>query len=144
MAQNDKQQLLLKDLSGRLSYGVILKTPHGDGYLNEVSLCIFGHKLGVNIKATERTCFKLEECKPYLRSMSNMTIDEIKHYHDLCIWSEANYREFDELGDEIKYYEYYDTWESIDYLNSIHVDYRGLIPMGLAIAVTKENNPYKN
>lgn len=64
--------------------------------------------------------------------MSSMTIEEIKHYHDLCIWSEAGYYEFGEfgdLGDEIKYY---DTWESIDYLNSIHVDYRGLIPMGLA------------
>jgi hypothetical protein len=34
-------------------------------------------------------------------------------------------------------------YRSQDYLNSIHVDYRGLIEKGLAIAVTKENNPYK-
>ena len=31
----------------------------------------------------------------------------------------------------------------MDWLNAHHFDYRGLIPMGLAIEVTKENNPYK-
>lgn len=39
---------------------------------------------------------------------------------------------------------YADTIESFDYLTSIHIDYRGLIPMGLAIEVTEENNPYAN
>jgi hypothetical protein len=28
-------------------------------------------------------------------------------------------------------------------VNSIYIDYRGLIPKGLAIEVTEENNPYK-
>ena len=32
---------------------------------------------------------------------------------------------------------------SLDWLNAHHFDYRGLIEKGLAIAVTKENNPYK-
>jgi len=31
----------------------------------------------------------------------------------------------------------------IDWLNAHHFDYRGLIEKGLAIAVTEENNPYK-
>jgi hypothetical protein len=31
-----------------------------------------------------------------------------------------------------------------DWLNKNHFDYRGLIPKGLAIAVNKNNNPYKN
>ena len=30
-----------------------------------------------------------------------------------------------------------------DWLNKHYFDYRGLIPMGLAIEVTKENNPYE-
>ena len=30
-----------------------------------------------------------------------------------------------------------------DWYNKNHFDYRGLIQIGLAIAVTKENNPYK-
>ena len=31
----------------------------------------------------------------------------------------------------------------IDWLLKNHFDFRGLIPKGLAIAVTEENNPYK-
>ena len=30
-----------------------------------------------------------------------------------------------------------------DYYNSIYVDYRGLIERGLAIEITKEDNPYE-
>ena len=60
--------------------------------------------------------------------MSSMTEEEKVKYHSYC----DNYYDI-----------YFDTIESIDYLNTIHVDYRGLIPKGLAIAVTKENNPYE-
>ena len=31
-----------------------------------------------------------------------------------------------------------------DFYNEHHFDYRGLIPMGLAIEVTPENNPYND
>jgi hypothetical protein len=31
----------------------------------------------------------------------------------------------------------------LDWLNARHFDYRGLIEKGLSIAVTEENNPYK-
>ena len=34
--------------------------------------------------------------------------------------------------------------DAIDWLNKHHFDYRGLIPLGLAIEVTEENNPYKD
>jgi len=33
--------------------------------------------------------------------------------------------------------------EEITFLNAHYFDYRGLIEKGLAIAVTEENNPYK-
>lgn len=35
------------------------------------------------------------------------------------------------------------TGLNIDWLNKNMFDYRGLIPLGLAIEVTDENNPYK-
>ena len=35
------------------------------------------------------------------------------------------------------------TYKYQDWLNTHHFDYRGLIRKGLAIEVTKENNPYK-
>ena len=34
-------------------------------------------------------------------------------------------------------------YNPVDWLNAHHFDYRGLIPMGLAIEVIEENNPYK-
>ena len=126
MKQTDKD-LLLKDLSERLPYGVVVKTPQGDGYLNEISLGIFGHELGVNIKATERTRFKLEECKPYLRSMSSMTEKEkleVKEY-------------LNSIEGKLIRFKARTIWV-IDYLNSIHVDYRGLISKGLAFEASKD------
>lgn len=140
MKQEDRE-LLLKDLCARQPHGVILKTPQGDGYLNEVSLSIFGHELGVNIKVTERTRFKLEECKPYLRPMSSMTKAEKKKFDDFCVIDEFIFEGNSEIGHKNQAII---MSGGIDYLNSIHVDYRGLIPRGLAIAVTDENNPYKD
>lgn len=36
------------------------------------------------------------------------------------------------------------NYKQINWLLKKHFDFRGLIPKGLAIEVTKENNPYKN
>ena len=38
----------------------------------------------------------------------------------------------------------YRAKQVFDWLNKYHFDYRGLIPKGLAIEVTKDNNPYEN
>ena len=78
-------------------------------------------------------------CKPYLRSMSSMTAEEKKQYHKLCDVDEEY-----GVGCNPEIVAVHDTLESLDYLNSIHIDYRGLIPQGLAIEVTEENNPYKD
>lgn len=75
MKQTDKD-LLLKDLSERLPYGVVVKTPQGDGYLNEISLGIFGHELGAIV----------ESCDERLK-------ERIRELHD---WFDAN--KFDYRG----------------------------------------------
>ncbi len=62
---------------------------------------------------------------PYLRPMSSMTEEEEYEYRNVCV-SPINRQ-----------------WDVVDWLNSNHFDYRGLIEKGLAIAVTEENNPYK-
>ena len=61
--------------------------------------------------------------KPFLRPMSSMTEEE-KDTYDTLLACNA-------------------PWVVNDWLNANHFDYRGLIPKGLAIAVSKENNPYK-
>jgi hypothetical protein len=70
------------------------------------------------------SAYMLDDIKPYLRPMSSMTDDEIDTYHSYC---DCNDKDFN--GEVL----YFDTIESFDYLNSIHVDFRNLIPKGLAI-----------
>ena len=65
-----------------------------------------------------------EGWKPYLRPMSSMTEEEREEYESYI-----------EKGYFI---------DCFDWLNAHHFDYRGLIEKGLAIAVTEENNFYKN
>lgn len=121
MTQEDKQ-LLITDLSARLPYGVICKTPKGNGHLCSINQHIFGIEYGINIKATERDYFNdEEEIKPYLRPMSSMTEEEQREYNK-TYWDTQ-------------------TWENIDWLNKKMFDFRGLIPKGLALS-TEAFNPY--
>ena len=129
MSQEDKE-LLLKDLSARLPYHVCVKVWLKDGTTEEGVL-----DLEHNYGDVLRDAFYYNEIidiKPYLRHMSSMTDEEIEIYHKMQsdIWKPCGTM-------------YYDNIESIDWLNAHHFDYRDLIPKGLAIAVTKENNPYK-
>ena len=115
MTQEEKQ-LLLADLCARLPYGVIVKdrnATHALSVGNTEFADLFSGKCNI---------------KPYLRPMSSMTEDEKEKYHELC---------------DSYYGIYFDSIDSIDWLLKNHVDYRCLIPKGLAIAVTKDNNPYK-
>ena len=119
MTQKDKK-LLLKDLCARQPYGVKFKAENEDSpielhYVRDED--VYG-RIYSNLP------YWVVIIKPYLRSMSSMTEEEIKTYHSYC---ECNDGDF--TGENL----YFDTIESFDYLNSIHIDYRGLIPMGLAL-----------
>lgn len=123
----EEKKLVLKDLCGRLSYGVIVNTPKGDGHLCSINQTIFGNEYGVNIKVTERDFFNDDECdiKPYLRPMSDMTKDEKKMFR--------RFGEFEVTLDfEMEY-----IIEVLDMFNRNHLDYRGLIEKGLAMQAQK-------
>ena len=149
MKKEDKE-ILLKDLSARLSYGVklkpigledtiisyatlkgISKDDNGDYHFEINDRDIDGNRLSYG--AFKLGCSAILYL-PYLRPMSSMTEEELKTYHSYCECDDGDF-----TGEIL----YFDTIESFDYLTSIHIDYRGLIPMGLAIEVTEENNPYK-
>lgn len=135
MTQEDKE-LLLKDLSTRLPYGVICNTSKGNGHLCSINQTIFGIVYGINIKATERDYFNDREeiTKPYLRPMSSMTDEEIIELNNIP--STKNYTIIkDDLPWDIANY------KQIDWLNAHHFDYRGLIDKGLAIEAS--NDMYK-
>ena len=110
MTQSDKE-LLLKDLCARLPYGV-----NADITLNKEDECLNSYPI-VGIVG-DKIVFEtdivscstdIEAVKPYLRLMSSMTEDESNKYTHLTFV------------------------ERIDWLNSHHFDYRGLIEKGLAL-----------
>lgn len=162
MKQQDKD-LLLRDISARLPYGLKFKVdntippiPSAEDYrLGQVHDLLTATGLDIEencifTKETGMDCV-LKILKPYLRPISSLTDEEIDRLFDILkipkdgggtSWIKIN----DCLG--IKFILPEGTWiedlaEIYDYLNSIHADYRGMIEKGLAIEVTDENNPYK-
>lgn len=125
MRQEDRN-LLLKYLCMVLPYGVVIKITSDDGMLD----------VSYNIKLDADLLSDLLHCEddfmPYLRPMSSMTEEEDKEYGLLCF--------------DVSYYDK-DTpkcsFKLIKWLLEKHFDFLELIPKGLAIEVTKENNPYK-
>lgn len=124
MTQEEKK-LLLKDLSARLPYGVNgLVTFHKTMGENSTFKSIIDGKLYDRFANLQDSWYdNIPSIKPYLRPMSSMT-DEEKAFLDAT--KETEYTQTGLTGDCVL------TLESYDYLNSIHIDYRGLIPMGLA------------
>ena len=142
MSQEDKE-LLLKDLCSRLPYGVICKCLHSN---TVKATAIDTEDLSVYYFDCDEW-ESIEHCKPYLRSMSSMTEEEKKEMHEkLSPKGTAVYKEegistpLNHHGEWIPY-EYMSR--IINWLLKNHFDYCGLIDKGLAIAVTEENNPYK-
>lgn len=130
MTQEDKN-ILLKDLCARLPYRVL------------VHYCNKSHTLYTNeFVLNERLLleFRTPDCcvelKPYLRPMSSMTEEEQKEFNDQMYKARP-------YSDGKSYNIYEVIGFDIDWLNEYHFDYRCLIEKGLAIEITKENNPYK-
>lgn len=126
MTQEDKD-LLIKDLSARLPYGVIYRfTTSTHEYRNwkltPSSIEWFIDNLGF---------FNL---KPYLRPLSSMTKEEEKEYTDIDNRSYSCPKDYAHIP----------ASDRIDWLNKHHFDYRGLIEKGLAFEVTEMDNPYKD
>ena len=141
MTQEDKELLLL-DLSARLPYGVYCQgitkeyNEDQDAYIDKeitnTLLEVHHYKCSYGLVGLMNEC-NIETIKPYLRPMSSMTEEEEIEY-------DATFATII-IGDG--HYDSTMTYKSFDFLNAHHFDYRGLIEKGLAIAVTEENNPYK-
>lgn len=137
MTQEEKE-LLLTDLLPRILHGIKIHHYQGsDCILKSIDLRTYAAYVEVYdfmalkefIEDGQRSIF---EYKPYLRSLSSMTEEE----KDEC--TNEYYKDWDNGGgsNTVAFYSH------IDWLNAHHFDYRGLIEKGLAIEVTKENNPY--
>jgi hypothetical protein len=125
MTQQEKD-LLLKDLCARLPYDVkvefnciitspaILKGIDKDFIECDIAVC------------------ELEDVKPYLFPMSSMTEEQKKEFNTKSFELQLKV-----IDDEIMHEKA--TEFEVDFYNKYHLDWRGLIPMGLAIDATGLN-----
>ena len=135
MTQEEKQ-LLLKDLSTRLPYGVKIKRSNCPinlsvtGILGEYVHHI-PYYVGGNI---EINTTKIDEVKPYLRPMLSMTEKEKLQLIHYAIIGDGHIAGVD----FVDWVERKNVPSYIDWLNAHYFDYRGLIPMGLALEAPED------
>ena len=164
MTQEEKE-LLLRDLSARLTYGVIvdykedeydfhhwkISTLHAPAYSQSGSLINtdsdgwieYEEYKGCGMSSGSRP-LHLEITRPFLRPISSMTKEEIHGFQEILGPDiEVGYGFMDILVSSIHTFSFNELQALFDWLNAHHFDYRGLIEKGLAIAVTEDNNPYK-
>lgn len=148
MTQQEGKQLLFIDLCARLPYKVKIRTYSCiNNWINDCGEVI-DEELTLDILKNAPFI-----SKPYLRSMLDMTDEELEELlnsqdvdydggRELVRRSMAAYSENKPLESNALFSIQYA--KVIDWLNIHHFDYRGLIEKGLAIKVTKENNPYES
>lgn len=126
MAQEDKE-LLLKDLCARLPYGVtvnvIFSNENASSFRQRV--CVEGdNELNTDIVGLYQR--NEIDIKPYLFPLSSMTEEHSKEYHELIrgMFGTSTLINFEVLE---------------DFFHKNHIDYKGLIPMGLALNATGKN-----
>lgn len=148
MTEEDKE-LLLRDLCSRLPYFGLMVQYKGEDF-NIIDIGFGRVTLVKPFMSFTSGSPLIEEVKPYLRPMRSMTEKEKRELQSFYPgsfgnqWLDVEKGEIDifECGSTIKLY-LNDSVEIVVWLNANGFDYRGLIEKGLAIAVTKENNPYK-
>ena len=128
MTEDEKHNLLRKDLCSRFPYYVKLKVKYED---DPWTLFVMHHSENIYVLGTKGYPIevKLTDCQPYLRPMSSMTeVESEKFEKYLELQSEYT------TGADIRF-----KYDMFDWLNENHFDYRGLIEKGLAIDATGLN-----
>lgn len=133
MKQEDKE-LVLRYLSMALPYKIKV-------CLYEKETCILlgidGYEVYLDVDSDS---FRIESIKPYLRSMSSMTDEEKMEFDNFCVIDELVWKGNSDIGYKNQAII---MSNAIIWLLKKHFDFMDLIPKGLAIEASKENNPYK-
>jgi hypothetical protein len=122
----EHKELLLKDLCARLPYGVKVRYSSYDRFITCTLHSINPIYNNVDLWS-KNACFNpvsISKIKPYLFPLSSMTEEQKDEFDRLYT--------YDALIVEPQ-------WKLIDFCNKHNIDYRGLIPMGLAIDATDKN-----
>lgn len=138
MTQEEKQ-ILLKDLCARLPYGVIYHRNDGANIeLREVDI-----KNGT-LNYTDNIVVR--DCKPYLRPMFSMTEEELNECVRQSGIKDIECPNWQDIPKEKQFEARLNhsiavlltDSNNVDWLNSYHFDYRGLIERGLALEAPKD------
>lgn len=127
---NEERNLLLRDLCARLPYGV--KGLHR----GEVQKLLVMDSSGSYQVGEYNAWFSIDDVifKPYLRPMSSMTEVEYKEYDKACELDSDISSNTLKTNIKAKKRVLISAWyHGTDWLIAHHFDYRGLIPMGLAL-----------
>ena len=124
------KQLLLKDLSTRLPYGVKVKTPYNDAKLIGI-VKRKGFKKDVDYidAVTNKETYPIQYVQPYLHPISSMTKEEEDEF---VSFTDTMFR----FGEDDSLCVL--PLDAISWLNKKMFDYRGLIKKGLAIEAPEE------
>ena len=145
MTEQDKQ-LLLKDLCARLPYGVkATTTSNGWNGIYTITGCVNDRiYLDCPVYDEDDDEWLVESIRPYLRPLSSMTDkekEELKNIEEKYFGQALDKQIEEDLSSshkvESRELEYFASSKIVDYLLRHHFDFRGLIPMGLALE-TKE------
>ena len=126
----EEKDLFLKDLVSRLPYNVRCSFGVDDAVYEITGInptcCGASEIQATHISSSINGDFRLDSCKPYLFPLSSMTEEQSKVYHELIggMFGTSALVNFEVLT---------------DFFNTNHLDYRGLIPKGLAIDATNLN-----
>jgi hypothetical protein len=128
MTQEHKD-ILIKDLCARVPYGVKFKH-EGRRTIGKI-LSIYPHRKWTGVIYFDDAINNPKECdmddiKPYLFPLSSMTEEQKREYHEL-------------IGGFFGASALISVEDLTDFFNKNHIDYRGLIPMELAIDATGLN-----
>lgn len=146
-----EEELLLQDLTSRLSFGVMCEYKNETCFTTKplllTDICRVKTKTGFiywdcYFEDNGRREIPVEIVRPYLRPMSSMTDEEVSNLCESIGFNILHTTDRSKLqlldGATIK-----DNALAIIWLRKHHFDYLGLIDFGMAIEVTEENNPYE-
>ena len=123
MTQEEKD-LLLKDISARLPYGVKVKLGDNPNIFDLEYRIKFAVMYGDSDKLED--ILDITNIKPYLFPLSSMTVGQGQEFAATLKYLPA---------EEIDFW----TLNTFDWCNKNHFDYRNLIGKGLAIDATRKN-----
>ena len=138
----EERQILLAELCARSPYKVKVQIDFGehcskygiDRYVDDTVICVWPETFEVGVNDEDQAC-DIEDVKPYLRSMSSMTEEEEEEYNGL-LYGICDFTQDSSILKPIT--------DLTTFFHSHHLDYSGLIPMGLALEAPKDMYVVKN